>query len=140
MVIQIVNGNDYIEQIKYLDQNYFDWPWSTKQWSELNEDYLLCAALVDDVVVGFILFHITLDCAHLLKIYVKEQNQRFGIAQKMLDYSIKKFAQSSIYLEVSQENDKALNFYEKNGFERLVLKKNFYADGSNAWAMSKILK
>lgn len=140
MVESIVDGFHYLDKVIEMDRDFFDYPWHKNQWEELTQEYLLLCALRNGSVVGFILFHNNMDCAHLLKIYVLEQFQRLGVANLLLNSSIKRILANNIYLEVSQDNIKAVSFYEKNGFSKLVLKKNFYANGVNAWAMSKVLK
>lgn len=140
MVVQIDTGLHYIKEVSVLDAQFFDWPWNKDQWSCVNNGYLLNVALIRGQVVGFILFHISIDCAHLLKILVNPENQRQGIAQKLLDYSLLQIEQNLLYLEVSENNLNAIQFYEKNGLSKLVLKRNFYRNGSGAWSMSRDLK
>ena len=40
-------------------------------------------------------------------------------------------------LEVRISNDKAISFYIKNGFEKVLVKKAYYSDGEDAFYMVK---
>lgn len=56
----------------------------------------------------------------LEKIAVKRERQGEGIAQKLLDHLVEKFENTSIKyikLTVHRDNDRAVKFYTKNGFE-----------------------
>ena len=136
---QITNGFDFLESIEILDRKFFDWPWTSKQWKELldyKEDYLLLVCLDQDALpIAMVLFKKDPDCYHLLKLLVAPYERKKGIAQALLDASLKKVSANSIYLEVAQSNEAAQKFYLKNNFKVLVVKKNFYRDGSNALAL-----
>lgn len=54
------------------------------------------------------------------RIYVDNSDQRNGIGKKMLDFIIQKAKEKNIkyvWLGVWQKNEKAINFYKKNGFK-----------------------
>lgn len=140
MVIKIENGSAYLNEVIQMDLDFFDWPWQQSQWKNLSNDYLLKVAICEKAVCGFILFHLSFDCAHLLKILVAPSYLRKGIAQDLLTGCYDEIKDKSIYLEVAEHNLAAIKFYEKNGLRKLVLKKNFYSDGSSAWAMSSVIK
>ena len=52
---------------------------------------------------------------YLLRIGVRINTQRMGIGRKMMSWLFKTYPQHSLSLDVSTDNDKALNFYRKNG-------------------------
>lgn len=143
---EIINGlerPELLEAVKRLDQDYFDWPWTVKQWDELlvhRKEYLLLVHLKQSCDVGpnvtaMILFKKDPDCCHLLKLLVNPAERNKGAAQDLLDASLVRLDTESIYLEVAEGNLVAQKFYLKNNFRVLVVKKNFYRDGSNALAM-----
>jgi ribosomal-protein-alanine N-acetyltransferase len=66
-----------------------------------------------------------------------------GLAKKIisevLDFAQKENAEK-IFLEVRENNKAAINLYEKLGFEKYLIRKNYYADNSeNAVCMMKKL-
>jgi ribosomal protein S18 acetylase RimI-like enzyme len=75
-------------------------------------------------------------------IAVNPENQGMGIAQRLMDFTEKTALQrnfTSITLEVKEDNLAAINLYRKNGFFTYGEKGNYYADGSKALLMKKIL-
>ena len=67
--------------------------------------------------------------------------RRKNLAKKMLDVSIDSFERLNverIFLEVAVDNDPAIHFYKKLGFEVLNTIKSFYSDGTSAYAMQKV--
>jgi len=47
-----------------------------------------------------------------------------GIAQELLD----KIKTKDIFLEVRESNKKAINFYKKNNFKQISIRKGYYSD------------
>ena len=104
-------------------------------------EQLLCFKLFNKVV-GFISYSIIYDRAELNYIGVTEEYRRQGIAQRLFDYvldDLKKNKTQNISLEVSINNDGAINFYLKNGFEIKSIRSNYYTDG-DAYLMVKDLR
>lgn len=105
--------------------------------NKMNEMYI---AIEDDKIVGYInAFHI-FEEANLVKIAVIDGYRRLGIATKLLDYVTQKLVQQGVtkmYLEVSDRNENAINFYKKNGFEETTKRENYYNDLSDAIIMWK---
>lgn len=69
--------------------------------------------------------------AEILNLTVKKDAQRKGIASNLLKFTREKFLEleiQNIWLEVRKSNLGAINFYEKNGFEFVYLRKNYYSN------------
>ena len=94
---------------------------------------------VDNNVIGFII-----DMEHkyeisVLNIAIHKCFQGMGHGLKMLKKYIKSFpGKYSIYLEVNENNIKAINMYTKLNFERLSIRKSYYTDGGDAINMQLI--
>ncbi len=104
-------------------------------------EHVLCFKLFNKVV-GFISYSIIYDRAELNYIGVTEEYRRQGIAQRLFDYvldDLKKNKVQNISLEVSINNNGAINFYLKNGFEIKAIRSNYYTDG-DAYLMVKDLR
>lgn len=83
----------------------------------------------DSVVVGFSVSHYIIDELELLQIGISEQYRNLGVGHKLLSslFSWGKLNSiRAVYLELRSQNIKALNFYEKNGFAKLYLRRNYY--------------
>lgn len=70
-----------------------------------------------------------LEEAELYALVVREDFQRQGIGERLLQEFLKFLKSqkiSSLFLEVSEANLKALAFYEKQGFEKICVRPSYY--------------
>ena len=76
-------------------------------------------------IIGFVCFYHVKDEIEIIQICIIKSYQRknYGslIIDKMKNLNIKK-----IFLEVSVENVNAINFYLKNGFKKIGIRKDYY--------------
>ena len=94
---------------------------------------------VDNDVVGFIIDMRHKDEISLLNIAIHKCLQGMGHGLKMLKKYIKNLQGNySIYLEVNENNIKALNLYAKFNFERVSIRKSYYTDGGDAINMQLV--
>ena len=94
---------------------------------------------VDNDVAGFIIDMIYKDEISLLNIAIHKCLQGMGHGLKMLKKYIKTLpGKCSIYLEVNKNNIKALNMYTKLNFDRVSIRKSYYADGGDAINMQLV--
>ena len=80
--------------------------------------------------VGFYIISKILDEVEIYTIAVDEKNRGQKIASFMLEHLInfsREMKISKIWLEVSTKNIPAINLYEKFGFEKIRLRKNYYS-------------
>ena len=80
--------------------------------------------------VGFYIISKILDEVEIYTIAVDELYRGQKIASNMLEHLInfsKEMKVSKIWLEVSTKNMPAINLYEKFGFEKIRLRKNYYS-------------
>ena len=95
-------------------------------------------------ILGFIAFGIySIDTAHIMILAVDPNMQRNGIGTKIMDYTeevINKTPIKRIRLEVKTSNQKAINFYEKLGYEIKAIFDKYYEDHSDAYVMVKTIK
>jgi ribosomal-protein-alanine N-acetyltransferase len=139
-------GIELLEAVSRLDSEKFPWPWTRKDWLSLSstQRYHLFVLKDGAGLLGFALFDF-LDgdsTSHLLKIIIKKELQGSGGASLLLSKAKSYFKEEraeSFYLEVSSSNDRAINFYKKNGFSILRTIKHFYGQGSDAFAMQCVL-
>ncbi len=138
-------SNDTLLRIISLDHQFFPNPWSRKDWEDLDlESYQLYLIEFEKKICGFALFSVSQfdNQAHLLKILVEPEKRGSGLAKNALMHcfeSLKLKMVRSIYLEVATNNANAMGLYLSLGFEKLVLKKRFYSNGEDAYAMQKFL-
>eukprot|EP00511_Aplanochytrium_stocchinoi_P010410 CAMPEP_0204872810 /NCGR_PEP_ID=MMETSP1348-20121228/38940_1 /ASSEMBLY_ACC=CAM_ASM_000700 /TAXON_ID=215587 /ORGANISM="Aplanochytrium stocchinoi, Strain GSBS06" /LENGTH=289 /DNA_ID=CAMNT_0052027825 /DNA_START=334 /DNA_END=1200 /DNA_ORIENTATION=- len=88
-----------------------------------------CSDLADDFRSG--------SCYYILTLAVTEQQRRFGIATQLLNRLVE-IAENIdgcmiVYLHVIHYNERAMRFYEKNGFRKRRRIKQFYSIGGKPY-------
>lgn len=76
--------------------------------------------------------------AHLISVAIQSKYLRRGIGSLLLKALLARLSEhcvDEVLLEVNVENEAAIKFYERFGFERIALIENYYSDGSDALKM-----
>ena len=98
-------------------------------------------------ILGYIVFYGTIENTDIFEIAIKKEYQGQSFGEKLLKESmediVKKningnFSKNKFMLEVNEKNVKALKLYEKIGFEKISIRKNYYGKNENAMIMMKI--
>lgn len=122
-----INDVDYIEQIFNLEKNIFKNSAFSKESTEnlvKADNSFIYAYLVDEKVCGYLMVLDSIDVYEILAIATVEEYRNKGIAQELLD----KIKTKDIFLEVRKSNKKAINFYKKNNFKQISIRKGYYSD------------
>ncbi len=142
-----LNSND-IDSMFVIENECFVDPYKKEDlFYELNENPVnkIIGVFDDDKLIGFIDYMITFNSSTITQVAVTSSYRRKGIANELIKKMIESFPKDiddmveTITLEVRESNEAAKNLYLKNGFEIVVLKKNYYKDGENAIYMVKRL-
>lgn len=112
--------NKYIQQIINLESLLFDS--SFKQIYRIDSEIYYQIAMLDNQVVGYLTYKDNKEGYDIIQIGVDPNYQRQGIATKLMD----KINDKPIVLEVNANNTKAVNFYYKLGFKKVVDLPNYY--------------
>ena len=86
---------------------------------------------VDDKVIGFMSYSIIYENADINYIAVDLDYRRKGVAQKMFEYALSDLKNNMVEkfsLEVRADNKEAINFYLKNGFKIVAIRKKYYGE------------
>ena len=122
-----INDVDYIEQIFNLEKDIFKNSAFSKESTEnlvKADNSFIYAYLVDKKVCGYLMVLDSIDVYEILAIATVEEYRNKGIAQELLD----KIKTKDIFLEVRKSNEKAINFYKKNNFKQISIRKGYYSD------------
>jgi len=122
-----INDVDYIEQIFNLEKDIFKNSAFSKESTEnlvKADNSFIYAYLVDEKVCGYLMVLDSIDVYEILAITTVEEYRNKGIAQELLD----KIKTKDIFLEVRESNKKAINFYKKNNFKQISIRKGYYSD------------
>ena len=117
---------DYIEQIFNLEKEIFKSSAFNKSYLDTlikGDNSFIYVYLIDDKVSGYLMILDSIDVYEILAIATVEEYRNKGIAQKLLD----KIKIKDIFLEVRESNKIAINFYKKNKFKEISIRKNYYS-------------
>lgn len=94
----------------------------------------------DKKIYGYIIFWITFDSATINRIAVRKNKRNRGFARFLLQNAEKMWKENdveTVTLEVRASNIPAISLYEKYGFLKITVKKQYYEDGEDAIYMMK---
>ena len=122
-----INDVDCIEQIFNLEKDIFKNSAFSKESTEnlvKADNSFIYAYLKDEKVCGYLMVLDSIDVYEILAIATVEEYRNKGIAQELLE----KIKTKDIFLEVRKSNEKAINFYKKNNFKQISIRKGYYSD------------
>lgn len=125
--------DDQFAQINAIEQECFHGSWTAETLlSELNSplNYLVTEDC-GGAIAGFALGRVAADEAELFQIATLPEFRRQGIAGRLLDRlhaGMRERGAACCFLEVRSRNAGAIALYEKSGYERIALRKNYYPD------------
>jgi [ribosomal protein S18]-alanine N-acetyltransferase len=127
---------DDVAEVLAIEQSVFPHPWSRGNFLDsLASGYE--AWVVRDAaqnMLGYVLLMMILDEAHLLNIALRADAQGQGMGRLLMDkaMSIARGKNAlSLFLEVRPSNSRALATYQRYGFDRVGLRKNYYPAANN---------
>lgn len=125
---------EVLEKIALLEQNIFKGTaFSLEQLQEMSEieRYRFITINYNDEIAGYVILLDSIDVWEIMKIGIAEKCRRKGLGDELLKY-IFNFIQIPVMLEVREHNLGAIEFYRKNGFEKIGVRKNYYHDTGEA--------
>lgn len=122
-------------------------PWTAGQFAgerdQENGWQFVAESKISGMVCGFICGRSCAGEAELLKIAVSREWQRQGVATQLVAYAMRCLAERKItrcFLELRAANVPALTLYERFGFRRVGLRKDYYASpAEDAIVMEKMV-
>ena len=128
MIKKLTSNNiDYIEQIFNLEKEIFKSSAFSKSYLNTlikGDNSFIYVYLIDDKVCGYLMILDSIDVYEILAIAAVEEYRNKGIAQELLD----KIKTKDIFLEVRESNQTAINFYKKNNFKEIRIRKDYYSE------------
>lgn len=101
--------------------------------------YKIYFYLEEKEVLAYLLVMDSIDCYEILKIAVDNNYRRMGYAKFLLEeIVIKEKVKKDIFLEVRESNIAAINFYKKNRFNQISIRKNYYKDNNENAIIMKL--
>ena len=142
----VIRSGD-LSDIKYimaLEQGSIVHPWDSKAIESLIVDpnkKCLVASLRGEVV-GYVGAESVLDESNIGNIVTHKDYRGRGFASVLMEillYDLKNRGIKKVFLEVEHDNVPAIALYEKFGFVRYGLRRDYYGQGKDAVLMSKEL-
>ena len=128
MIIKLTNNDvDYIKQIFNLEKEIFKNSSFNKAYLDTlvkGDNSFIYVYLIEDKVCGYLMILDSIDVYEILAIATIKEYRNKGIAQELLD----KIKTKDIFLEVRESNQVAINFYKKNKFKEISVRKNYYSE------------
>ena len=124
-----------IPSVLSIEEQNSDYPWSQLQFiTSIENSKNLCYCLsLNGKTIGYLIAMLASDTADILNIGIDPDFKRQGHGTALLNHLIeelKKSHISEILLEVRAGNKPAIQFYKKQGFEKISVRKNYYMKNS----------
>ena len=122
---------DHVSQVAELEKICFSDPWSEKSVaSELTNPLSLWLVAVEgERVAGYVGSQSVMGESDMMNVAVHPDFRRQGVAELLVKELVATLAEKGNYcltLEVRASNTPAISLYEKLGFSRIGLRKNYY--------------
>ena len=124
---------DDLEQVMPIEQENFSVPWTETGFFSflLRQDALFLVAEDQGQIVGYCGVIMVPDEGDITNVSVARERQGQGIVELLVKELIARAAEAGVirlYLEVRKSNEKALRLYEKMGFVRDGIRKDYYEE------------
>ena len=129
--ISLCKKSDYKTLIQ-IEKSIFKHPILVNELKsfEMNESHVIWK--IEKIkIIGFVFFFHVRDEIEIIKICIIKSHQRKNYGSILIN-EIKKLNIKKIFLEVSIENVNAINFYLKNGFQKIGVRKGYYANDKSS--------
>lgn len=134
--------NEHLDLIAEFEHTHFNSEaYSSEMLKEmLKDNYLLknndniFEVSDEDELIGYIIFHVSYDFTDIYKIFVRDSDKRKGYATMLLNKVIeisKRYNSKKLMVEVRSNNENAISFYNKNNFEQISVRKDYYKNPSD---------
>ena len=133
--IELKDNNEYLELGKIVNDNFAKL-FPLKEILDNKNNYLF-GYYKDDTLIAFIHITKSFEVLEINNIVVKKDYQKNNIGSKLIDYIIKRFPDiKEIFLEVRSKNKIAIEFYKKNNFKCINIRKDYY-ENDDAYIMKR---
>lgn len=148
MTIRPIKESDFSQYQEIENESFID-PYSEKDLLyQMNENPVNKILVITDEkdkekILGFIDYMVTFNSASICQIAVRKEYRHRGYAKMLLKAMEDTFIKEGdekvefITLEVRVSNTDAVRLYQRNGYEFVTIKKNYYKNGENAMYMVK---
>lgn len=123
----------HVAQVGTMERHNYEFPWTDGIFRDcVKAGYFCQRVLLGDEMIGYGIMQIAADEAHILNLCIDSKYQKRGFARALLEhllYLAKNRAQT-VFLEVRPSNPRAIELYERSGFNEVGVRKDYY-DAAN---------
>ena len=124
-----------IPSVLSIEEQNSDYPWSQLQFTtSIENSNNLCYCLsLNGKMIGYLITMLAGDTADILNIGIDSDFKRQGHGTALLNHLIEELRKRNIgeiLLEVRAGNKSAIQFYKRQGFEEISVRKNYYTTNS----------
>ncbi len=123
----------FCEKLCELERLCFEDSWTAEMLAEQLKNPLttVAAQYIGEEVAGYAVGRVAADEGELFRIAVRPEFRRRHIAEKLLAELHEKMrlrGAAKCFLEVRSRNAPAIALYEKHGYKKIAVRKNYYKD------------
>ena len=131
-----------IPKVLFIEERNSDDPWTQIQFTtSIENSNNLCYCLnLNGKTVGYLIAMLAPDSADILNIGVDPGFKRQGYGRALLKHFIEDLGKRNIgeiLLEVRSANKSAIQFYKRQGFKEISVRKNYYMKNSKNQSQSE---
>jgi len=123
----------YIRQVALvgtMERRNYDFPWTDGIFRDcIKAGYTCQMVLLNDDMIGYGIMQVAADEAHVLNLCIDEPFQKQGFARLLLEHLVQQAEQRgahTVFLEVRPSNPRAVDLYERSGFNEVGVRKGYY--------------
>lgn len=128
-----------ITGIMVLEAEGIDHPWVREEIKDLIDSDKKIALVAKEISVedpvGYVGVTVTIDEAEIGNICVSGKYRRTGVGRLLMNELLSRLREmgvKQVFLEVRDNNAPAIALYEKTGFEKISVRRDYYGTGSDA--------
>ena len=119
-----------LTEVEAIEYEVYSFPWTRGNFADsIDSGYSAWVVRDNEKMLGYCVLMMSFDEAHLLNISVTRQAQGLGVGRYLLDWIegvSTQLGAASMLLEVRPSNTLALGFYERHGYSRIGVRRNYY--------------
>lgn len=119
-----------LEPLVRIERAAYPYPWTLLNFRDcLDSGYSCWVAEVDGQLAGYWIMMLVLDEGHILNCCIAPRWQGRGHGRALMEHLVetaRHHGTQSLYLEVRPSNTRAVQLYERLGFDGIALRRDYY--------------
>lgn len=130
MIIKKITMESELDSLVKIDEESFKSSWDKRIYFKMlnSRQYELFGVYQSNELSAFICVTDTTEVLEILRVAVASRFRKQGHAMELLKFLESNSQRDKLFLEVRANNKAAISLYNKFGFEKITLRKNYYKD------------